>query len=213
MFFSLLIKMFFYHVKQWWDRQGWGVVLFGSLVVLFFLWLFYSRHRTAGTSSASLDGILDTLLRPLHVSPPPTRVLVPPTTTTRPTSPQASSKSGSSKGERKCKEFVEFITGKRFDKIRPDFLTNPVTGHALELDMYNEELRLAIEYNGAQHYRFNAMMHQNNRDRFQNQQYRDLLKKQMCQQHGIRLIEVPYTVSEDKIPEFLYDQLKTLQVI
>jgi hypothetical protein len=141
--------------------------------------------------------------------------LVPPTTTTRPTasSSQASSKGGSSKGERKCKEFVEFITGKRFDKIRPDFLTNPVTGHALELDMYNEELRLAIEYNGAQHYRFNAMMHQNNRDRFQNQQYRDLLKKQMCQQHGIRLIEVPYTVSEDKIPEFLYDQLKTLQVI
>jgi len=197
--------MFFYNnVKRWWDRQGWGVVLFGSLVVLFFLWLFYSRHRTAGTSSASLDGILDTILRPLHSPTPlPLRVL-------------GSSSSGvgsSSKGERKCKEFVEFITGKKFDKIRPEFLTNPITGHALELDMYNEELRLAIEYNGSQHYKFNAMMHQNNRDRFQNQQYRDLLKKQMCEKHGIRLIEVPYTVSVEKIPEFLYDRLKALQVV
>ena len=201
--------MFFYNVKRWWDRQGWGVVLFGSLVVLFFLWLFYSRHRTAGTSSASLDGILETILRPLH-SPPPS--LPPRVVDVVPQSTRSSS-SGSSKGERKCKEFVEFITGKKFDKIRPEFLTNPITGHALELDMYNEELRLAIEYNGSQHYRFNAMMHQNNRDRFQNQQYRDLLKKQMCEKHGIRLIEVPYTVAENKIPEYLYDRLKALQIV
>ena len=87
-----------------------------------------------------------------------------------------------SKGEKKCKEFVEFITGKRFDKVRPEFLKNPVTGHPLELDLYNEELRLAIEYNGSQHYQFNAMMHNNSKDRFQNQQYRDHIKKQLCDQ-------------------------------
>ena len=206
--------MFFYHVKQWWDRQGWGIVFLGSLVVLFFLWLFYSRHRDSGTSSASMDNILETLFRPLtSPSPLPGPSHATPSSSTCAPSSSASSKSSMSKGEQKCKEFMEFITGKKFDKVRPDFLTNPVTGHALELDMFNEELRLAVEYNGKQHYQFNAMMHQNNRDRFQNQQYRDLLKKQMCEQHNIRLIEVPYTVPENKIPEFLFDRLKALEVI
>jgi hypothetical protein len=204
--------MFFYHVKKWWDRQGWGIILFGSLVLLFFLWLFYSRHRETGTSNATMDHILETLFKPFHsrtVPTPPSPLLVP--STTRP--PSSSSDKNMSKGEKKCKEFVEFITGKKFDKVRPEFLTNPVTGHPLELDLYNEELRLAIEYNGAQHYQFNAMMHNNSKDRFQNQQYRDLIKKQLCDQHGIRLVLVPYTVSEDKIPEFLYDQLKSQRVI
>lgn len=201
--------MFFYQVKRWWDRQGWGVVLFGSLFVLFFLWLFYSRHREAGTSNATMDHILETVFRPFY------RV---PTSTSSP-SPHpfvavpSSEDKNMSKGEKKCKEFVEFITGKKFHKVRPEFLKNPVTGHALELDLYNEELKLAVEYNGAQHYHYNSMMHQNNRDRFQNQQYRDLIKKQLCEQHDIRLILVPYTVPEDKIPEFLYDQLKTMGLV
>lgn len=201
--------MLFYHVKRWWDRQGWGVVLFGSLIILFFLWLFYSRHREAGTSNATMEHILETVFRPFYRTPSPS----PPTPTGRASSPPATQNNKMSKGERKCKEFVEFITGKKFDKVRPEFLTNPVTGHALELDLYNEELRLAIEYNGSQHYHFNTMMHQNNRDRFHNQQYRDLIKKQLCDQNDIRLILVPYTVSEEKIPEFLYDRLKALDIV
>lgn len=199
--------MLFYHVKRWWDRQGWGVVLFGSLVVLFFLWLFYSRHREAGTSNATMDHILETMFRPFY------RGTASPSPLPMHSSGHPSREIKMSKGEKKCKEFVEFMTGKKFDRVRPEFLTNPVTGHPLELDLYNEELRLAIEYNGSQHYHFNGMMHNNSRDRFQNQQYRDLIKKQLCDQHGIRLVLVPYTVPEDKIPEFLYDQLKALEVI
>jgi hypothetical protein len=206
--------MFFYHVKQWWDRQGWGVLFLGSLLVLFFLWFFYSRHRETGTSNATMDNILETVFKPWYRTPPPSSSLPLPRLSQAHT--QTSIPGGDknmSKGEKKCKEFVEFITGKRFDKVRPEFLKNPVTGHPLELDLYNEELRLAIEYNGSQHYQFNAMMHNNNKDRFQNQQYRDLIKKQLCEQHGVRLVLVPYTVPEDKIPGFLYDQLKSIGVI
>ena len=206
--------MFFYHVKRWWDTQGWGVVLFGSLIVLLFLWLFYSRHRDAGTTNATLENILETIFRPrpMPQTEPQPSLRLPPPASYHSTN-GSSNKNNTSKGEKKCKEFVEFITGKKFDKVRPDFLKNPVTGHPLELDLYNDELRLAIEYNGAQHYQFNAMMHNNSKDRFQNQQYRDLIKKQLCEQYNIRLVLVPYTVPEDKIPGFLYDQLKSLGVI
>jgi hypothetical protein len=120
--------------------------------------------------------------------------------------------SKTSKGEKKCREFLEFITKKPFEKVRPSFLINPVTQRPLELDMYNEELRLAIEYNGAQHYHYNQMMH-GNRDSFHNQKYRDLIKKQLCEQHNIRLIVVPCTVPEHEIPTFLYDRLKELKII
>lgn len=115
---------------------------------------------------------------------------------------------GASKGETECKRFVEYYFQKPFDKIRPDFLTNPITNCTLELDVYNDELKLAIEYNGSQHYHYNKMMHQNSRDRFQNQQYRDYIKKNLCKDNGIELIIVPYTVKVEDIPKFLYNELE-----
>jgi hypothetical protein len=107
-----------------------------------------------------------------------------------------------------CKKFMEFYFQKPFQKIRPDFLTNPITNQPLELDMYNQELNLAVEYNGAQHYHFNKMMHRDSRDRFQNQQYRDYIKMNICRDLGIDLIVVPYTVPVEKIGEFLYQELQ-----
>jgi hypothetical protein len=92
--------------------------------------------------------------------------------------------------------------------VRPHFLINPITQEALELDCYNEELRLAVEYNGKQHYEFNKMMHQNSRHCFQNQKYRDHIKKELCDKHGITLITVPYSIHENKIGDFLYEELK-----
>ena len=74
--------------------------------------------------------------------------------------------------------------------------------------MYNDELKLAIEYNGSQHYIYNNMMHQGSRDRFQNQQYRDYMKKTMCKDKGIDLIIVPYTIKHHDIPKYLFDKLK-----
>jgi len=112
-----------------------------------------------------------------------------------------------SKGELQCKAFLEFYFQKKFTKIRPNFLKNPVTGQNLELDLYNEDLKLAIEFNGAQHFEFNTWMHQN-RDRFQNQLYRDLIKQDLCKKNGICLIIVPYTVSEVDIAPFLFEALK-----
>lgn len=195
------------YIQSWWNRNGWTLIFITSFFILFILWLFYSRHRTMGTTEASFQDVVKTFLRPWVTPPVPPTLNQTPTITTSPVT-----KEKESKGEKKCREFLEFVTKKTFTKVRPSFLLNPVTQRPLELDMYNEELRLAVEYNGSQHYQYNQMMH-GNRDSFHNQKYRDLIKQQLCQQHGIRLICVPYTVSEKEIPLFLYDRLKELKII
>lgn len=115
-----------------------------------------------------------------------------------------------SRGEQICRRHMESRFGVPFDKARPDILINPVTRERLEIDVYNADLRLGVEYNGRQHYEFHSHFHQSSRDRFQNQQYRDLIKKQLCDQHGIRLIIVPYWIEPENIPAFLDDQIEAL---
>lgn len=114
-----------------------------------------------------------------------------------------------SSGEAECRRVMEMLFDRPFPSVRPDFLRNPVTGylHNLELDCYNKDLKIAVEYNGAQHYKFIPHFHRN-RDAFMNQKYRDDMKKRICKERGIFLIDVPYTVKTCNIQYFLIDKLK-----
>lgn len=114
-----------------------------------------------------------------------------------------------SSGETECRRVLTKIFGKPFLKARPDFLRNPVTGNNfnLELDCYDETLKLAVEYNGRQHYDFIPYFHKNN-DRFLNQKYRDDMKRRICKDMGITLIEVPFTVEIKEIEEFIRKELR-----
>jgi len=113
-----------------------------------------------------------------------------------------------SKGEIECKRVLEKIFKKPFIKVRPEFLKNPVMMVSnLELDCYNSDLKLAVEYNGIQHYQYVPYFHRT-RDAYQNQKYRDYLKKELCEKNNIFLIEVPYTVKHHEIEEYLVTKLK-----
>ena len=121
--------------------------------------------------------------------------------------PQPIRKKGDSMGEQICREYLEKTFRVPFKKERPDFLKNPVTGgYNLELDCFNRRMRLAVEYNGAQHYKYIPYFHRN-KESFANQKYRDEMKRVKCKEHGICLIEVPYTVRNDDIPNFLRNEL------
>lgn len=111
-----------------------------------------------------------------------------------------------SKGEFICKEMLEKTFNKPFTSIRPIFLKNPKTGKNLEIDCYNEELKLAIEYNGQQHYRVTNRFHKSEQD-FISQVDRDDFKKKKLKEMGITLISVPYTVPYDLIPSYLLKKL------
>ena len=119
--------------------------------------------------------------------------------------------SGESKGEVECRRVMQKLFDKPFYKSRPRFLNNPVTfgTNNLELDCYNEELKLAVEYDGAQHFKFIPHFHKTN-EAFMNQRYRDYMKDQMCKENGIVLIRVPYTVKIPDIESFLIGKLKEI---
>lgn len=191
--------------REYWHKYGWYILFILIFITFFVLFLinYFSEHDEMGTSLAWSDiyeHILWTLFRPVD--------------TPRARSPrnrrQQLSANCSSKGEEMCKSFVEFYFQKPFTKTRPDFLKNPVTGENLELDLYNPELKLAIEYNGSQHYHYNSFMHKNSRDKFQNQQYRDLIKKDLCAKANITLVVVPYTIPHDQIGTFLLEEFKNI---
>lgn len=116
-----------------------------------------------------------------------------------------------SKGEKEMTEALQRIFGKPFIKARPDFLRNTVTSgegfeHNLELDAWNPELGICAEYSGLQHF-FESKFFHKNREAFLNQKYRDELKRRMCKDAGITLIEVSYKVKIEDIEKYLREEL------
>jgi hypothetical protein len=112
-----------------------------------------------------------------------------------------------SKTENLCRQIIEEVTGKKFSSVRPDFLKHYKTGYNLELDGYNEELKLAFEYNGIQHYKYRPdYFHKGGEHLFIDQQERDKIKIQMCNKLGIKVIVIPYQYDyrdEDRLRLFI----------
>lgn len=87
-------------------------------------------------------------------------------------------------GEAKCKFILETIFNKKFSKTRK------VIDTGLELDMYNEELNLSLEYQGVQHFiEHPKFFHKYGG--FEEQQERDNYKLNFCINNNINLIIVP----------------------
>jgi len=121
---------------------------------------------------------------------------------------------GDSKGEIECRRVLENIFKRPFNKSRPDFLNNPVTGgnFNLELDCYNEELGIAVEYHGIQHTKYTPYFHKNY-EAFLNQKYRDDMKRRICKERGIYLIEVYHDVKIHDIEGFIINKLKKINML
>ena len=175
-------------IKGLWASHGFEIVL--GLCVAFIL-LFALYHKIAGKRGTYSRG----------------RYFVPPTKGAKPVRRHQPPRE--SKGEAECRRVLQHLFRKPFPSRRPDFLRNPVTGGQfnLELDCYNAELQLAVEYNGAQHYKYVPYFHRN-KDHFLNQKYRDDMKRRMCKQNGIALIEVPHTVQVTDIKSFLIEKCR-----
>lgn len=99
-----------------------------------------------------------------------------------------------------------YLFDKEFKKIRPVWLKSK-SGYRLELDMYNKELGLAVEYNGIQHYKYLDYFHKTEEE-FEKRLDDDKIKIQKCEEHNIKLIVIPYTVTCDKICKYIYDEAK-----
>jgi hypothetical protein len=101
---------------------------------------------------------------------------------------------------------LEHMFGRSFPTVRPAFLVNPETGCRLELDCYCESLGLAAEFDGIQHHIYPNPFH-STLTQFEAQQRRDAYKVRMCEERGIRLVVIPYTVERNSIASYLRHQL------
>lgn len=104
--------------------------------------------------------------------------------------------------ERICKDIFEQMFGKLFPKVKPHWLPN-ARGKKMELDGYCEELKIAFEYHGAQHYSHVGFFHRGNKS-LEKRKGDDDLKERLCVEHGVHLIVIPYTVPMDEVPEYVY---------
>lgn len=94
------------------------------------------------------------------------------------------------------------------------YKTRNVLPSKLELDRYNKELKLAFEYNGAQHYiEFEKHFHKyGGNTSLEAQQNRDKQKIDECNKLEITLIIIPYTYNTfDSIKEFIISELEQLE--
>ena len=86
-----------------------------------------------------------------------------------------------------CLSMVERLFGAPFVRVRVKEMRS-AKGKPLELDMFNSDLRIAIEHNGAHHY---GPQHNWGGERaFRVQQTNDECRRQYCRKTGILLIEI-----------------------
>ena len=115
------------------------------------------------------------------------------------------------RSEKLCRQILEEETGLDFPSIRPNFLNNIETNYNLELDGYCEDLNLAFEYQGRQHYEYSEYFHRKSYEIFEEQQKRDRLKLKLCKKNGIDVIIIPYTLTyqdEEDLRTFIIDHLE-----
>ena len=92
-------------------------------------------------------------------------------------------------GERFTRIAFEFYTGKKFLTVRPDWLVTS-ENNQLTLDGYCEELALAFEHQGEQHYS-DKNYYGNSAKEQRKIKFFDSEKKRLCIENKVNLLEVP----------------------
>ena len=113
------------------------------------------------------------------------------------------------KSEALVRTVLEALTGKEFPKTRSQLYNS-----GLELDGYCDELRIAFEYQGLQHYQV-VRFFPDSEEQFAQRVARDALKRELCHEKWICLLEIPYTRTANltKLTNYLSHELTLLGVL
>lgn len=112
------------------------------------------------------------------------------------------------RSEKECRKILESLCKKAFPKARPIWLRNH-KGNQMELDGYCKELNVAFEYQGEQHFRQHRFFH--SRMSLKERKLSDTIKRKLCEQHGVMLIEIPYTVKLENMKRYIFLQFRLRQ--
>ncbi len=118
------------------------------------------------------------------------------------------------RSENNCREYFEKIFKKNFPKLSPHWLINE-EGNRLHLDGYCEELNIAFDYHGIQHYEFPNYYHKT-REEFEKQLANSRIKRKRCKGNNVTLVEIPYYIHTFKnfepIRNYIIQQCKVLGI-
>lgn len=175
----------------------WRHIVLAVLVVILFIWVVYLLFR----------GWWVTPITPVQTFHPPPRrrreyhPLSAPPPKPAPKGDRIIKRKKCSKGEAECRRVLEKIFQAPFPTIEPEWLINPNTGARMEIDAYNRDIGIGLEYHGKQHY--DQTSFQQSDETFAKQNERDALKFELCKQNNVYLITVPYTVPFDQIEDYI----------
>lgn len=175
-----------FNLSKFWKANKWTIAMAVTIVILFFCWLLKPESQEEENTYSGLAA--DSLNKP-----------------------KPKRKKCEKKNELECKRILESIFNKPFISIRPDFLKFPKTKRNLEIDGYNEEMKLGFEYNGVQHYKHSTYFHREYED-FVTQVERDRWKLNKCNELGINIISIPYTIKFKNLESYIIEELKKLNL-
>jgi hypothetical protein len=109
------------------------------------------------------------------------------------------------KSEASIIKYFEEITGHKFPTVVPKWLA--WKGKHLELDGYNDKLKIAVEFSGPLHTKWYP--DKEPYDKYFTRIVRDIVKKKLCKRKGVKLIVIDVTLPpqhwRDYIKSRLYD--------
>jgi len=101
--------------------------------------------------------------------------------------------------ERVCRATFEALFQKPFPTLRPKWLASEKG--RLELDGYNEQLRIAFEYHGSQHFEQNYFS--KTKDDLKKRQEADKKKRELCRLNNVLLLEIPCKIPTLRIESYI----------
>lgn len=116
-----------------------------------------------------------------------------------------------SKGEEMCARILANLLGIEFRTYRFDSIRFPETNQPLEIDCYNHEYKIGLEFNGPQHYEWPNWTGQSYEEHLA-QTRRDHYKRMRCKELKIRLIEVHYETKKEDLRDFIKSELERMNV-
>lgn len=99
--------------------------------------------------------------------------------------------------EKICRLYFQEIFNVSFSKSKPDFLKQE-NGYKLELDGFNEKLKIAFEHQGANHFEIIKKFKMTQGD-LNKVQLRDKIKFELCLKNNIKLFIIPELITRTKI--------------
>lgn len=117
--------------------------------------------------------------------------------------------------EEKCRQCIEFIFKTNFPNVW-GIIKNPETNRNMQFDGYNENLKIAFEYQGEQHYSWEksrGKKEKRKKENFNKNIKNDETKLNLCKKNNIKLLKIKYFENYKEDKQYLEHVIKELKIL